>query len=105
MALLLGATAWEWQGARAAAPARAHTVTIEALRYVPSPLEVRKGDTIVWRNKDPFPHTVTTDDHMIDSGEIGAGKSWTYKANRVGEFSYVCAFHSTMKGTLIVREK
>jgi len=102
--LVLGAS-WEWHGAHAAAPPRVHTVTIESLRYIPSPIEVVKGDSVVWRNKDPFPHSVTTEDHLIDSGEIGDGKSWTYKANRVGEFSYMCTLHPSMKGKLIVREK
>ena len=36
-----------------------HEVVIQGLQYVPQVLTVRRGDVIVWTNKDPFPHTVT----------------------------------------------
>jgi len=89
-------------GAFGAPPAGVHTVIIEGLRYAPPIIEVSKGDTVVWRNKDPFPHTVTAA-RSFDSGEIPAGKSWKFKANQVGEFSYICTLHPTMKGTLVVK--
>ena len=37
-----------------------HTVTIEAVQFQPTVVEARRGDSIVWINKDPFPHTVTS---------------------------------------------
>jgi plastocyanin len=80
-----------------------HTVTIDALRYSPPTIEVNKGDTIVWRNKDPFPHTVTAQNHAFDSGQFGEGKAWKFKANQAGEFTYICTLHPTMKGVLIVK--
>lgn len=89
--------------AYAAPPTASHTVIIEALRYSPPTIEVNKGDTIVWRNKDPFPHTVTTQNRAFDSGQIAEGKSWKFKAKQSGEFTYICTLHPTMKGTLIVK--
>lgn len=86
-----------------APPTTAHTVTIEALRYSPPTIEVNKGDTVVWRNKDPFPHTVTAQNRAFDSGQIAEGKSWKFKAKQSGEFTYICTLHPTMKGTLIVK--
>lgn len=85
-----------------AAPAT-HTVTIDATAYAPQELAVNVGDTIVWVNKDPFPHTVTSPSGGFDSKSIAPGESWRYKATRKGAYPYVCTFHPTMKGTLRVR--
>ena len=40
-------------------------------------MTAKRGDTIVWVNKDPFPHTATAKG-VFDSHEIAAGKSWKY---------------------------
>jgi plastocyanin len=78
-----------------------HTVVIEAVRYDPETLTVKRGDTIVWVNKDPFPHTVTAKG-AFDSHDIAAGKSWKYTARKTGEYTYICTLHPNMKGTLKV---
>src|SRR5687768_14033228 len=39
-----------------------HKVVIENMVFSPDALEVRPGDTIVWMNKDFFPHTATAED-------------------------------------------
>lgn len=57
--------------------------------------------TVVWINKDPFPHTVTAKGDF-DSHDIAAGRSWTYTAHTSGEFNYICKLHPTMKGVLKV---
>jgi plastocyanin len=82
---------------------KTHTVTIEALKYSPPTLEVKSGDTIVWRNKDPFPHTVTAENRSFDSGEIAADHSWKFTARQPGTYPYVCTLHPTMKGSLVVK--
>lgn len=91
-------------GAAYAAPAapKTHSVTIEATRFVPEKLTVHRGDRIVWTNKDPFPHTVTGRSGGFDSRSIAPNASWRYVAGRVGTFPYVCTFHPTMTGTLVV---
>jgi plastocyanin len=99
--LCLGGALVLVSGAAVAAPAT-HTVTIEALKYDPDPITVNKGDTIVWVNKDPFPHTVTAKG-AFDSKEIPAGKSWKYVAKKAGEYSYVCTLHPNMQGKLSVK--
>ena len=65
-------------------------------------MTVKAGDTVVWVNKDPFPHTATAQG-VFDSKYIAAGKSWRFKARKAGEFPYICTLHPTMKGTLVVR--
>ncbi|MGZ5236392.1 MAG: cupredoxin domain-containing protein [Caldimonas sp.] len=78
-----------------------HQVVIQGLQYVPATLTVKRGDVVVWVNKDPFPHTVTAPGGF-DSREIAAGKSWRFTASRAGVFPYLCTLHTTMKGVLQV---
>jgi plastocyanin len=89
-------------GSFASATAATHTITIEAMAFSPETLHVKRGDTVVWVNKDPFPHTATAADRSFDSREIASGKRWSYVAKRAGVHPYVCTLHPTMKATLIV---
>lgn len=86
-----------------AAPALAarHVVIIEGMQFTPSALSVRRGDSVVWVNRDPVPHTATAAP-TFDSKSIGPGVSWTYVAGQRGRFAYLCTFHPTMKATLDV---
>jgi plastocyanin len=85
------------------AASAAHTVVMEGIAFTPNVLTVAKGDSIVWVNKDAFPHTATAQDKSFDSKEIAAGKTWRFTARKAGTFPYVCTLHPTMKGTLIVK--
>jgi plastocyanin len=80
-----------------------HTVTIEGLQFTPAMLTVHRGEQIVWVNKDPLPHTVTAAGKAFDSGTIAANASWSYIANKPGEYAYACIFHPTMKAKVTVR--
>jgi len=86
---------------RASKPAK-HTATIEAVQFQPATIEVKRGDSIVWINKDPFPHSVTSASGRFDSKQIQPGESWTYKAQQPGNVPYVCTLHPTMKAALHV---
>jgi len=86
----------------APSPSRTHTVSIEAMQFQPEVLTVSSGDTIVWINKDPVPHTATSADGGFDSKDIPAGKSWTHLVRKKGQFAYICTFHPTMKAMLRV---
>ena len=103
-AVLLAAFLCVVSGTGAAEPAKraVHTVTIEAMKYSPEHLTVHAGDTVVWINKDLFPHTVTDVSKRFDSHEIKPNASWRYVAKARGEFAYVCTLHPTMKGALVV---
>jgi plastocyanin len=88
-------------GAIGAGKPATHTVVIEGTKYEPETLTVKRGDTVVWINKDPFPHTVTAKG-VFDSHDIAASRSWKYTARKAGEFAYICTLHPNMKGTLKV---
>ncbi|VVE22277.1 Amicyanin [Pandoraea cepalis] len=79
-----------------------HTVTIDSMQYSPPTLTVKVGETVVWVNRDPFPHTVTAQTGDFDSKGIAPGESWQFKPTKKGKFPYFCRFHPTMKGTLRV---
>lgn len=79
-----------------------HTVTIEGTRFQPEVLKIKVGDTVVWVNKDFFPHTATSKAGDFDSKEIKTDASWKYTATKKGKFAYVCTLHPSMKGTLQV---
>jgi plastocyanin len=80
-----------------------HTVTIDGTQFQPADITIKAGDSVVWANHDPFPHTATANAGAFDSKEIGAGKSWTYTAQAKGDIEYVCTFHPTMKGIIRVQ--
>ncbi|HEY4318310.1 MAG TPA: cupredoxin domain-containing protein [Herbaspirillum sp.] len=83
---------------------RTVTIVIEAMKFAPATVEVRQGDTVVWRNKDPFPHTVRAQrPGGFSSPEIAAGNAWKFVAREKGVFPYICTLHATMQSTLIVK--
>jgi plastocyanin len=96
MALLLGC------GQSASRP-QSHVVEMRGFAFVPARLQLAAGDTVVWLNRDVVPHTATGDDRAWDSGSIGPGAHWQRVASDTGAHAYVCTFHPTMRGTLVVR--
>jgi plastocyanin len=96
--LVLDASAGE-----AARKPKTHTVVIEGTSFEPASLTVASGDSVVWLNKDPFPHTATSTAGGFDSQEIQPGESWRYVARKKGDFAYICTLHTTMKGMLRVK--
>lgn len=81
----------------------AHTVVIENMQFNPPTLTVRRGERIVWVNKDLFPHTVTSTAKAFDSGSIAADGSWSFTPRKAGSYPYGCTFHPTMKATITVQ--
>jgi plastocyanin len=84
-----------------AAPAAKDIVVMDGVAYQPATITVKRGATVSFVNKDPFPHTVTSAG-SFDSKDIAAGKTWKYTAKKAGRFDYICTLHPNMKGTLVV---
>lgn len=83
--------------------AKTLVVKIEATKFFPEKLEAKVGDTILWDNKDFFPHTATAVDKSFNSNSIPSMKSWSFKVQKKGTYHYKCLFHPVMSATLIVR--
>lgn len=79
-------------------------ITIEGTSFTPSELSVKLGEPVVWINKDPFPHNVTSTAGGFHSGDVGSDHRWQWRATKVGRFAYVCTLHPGMKGTLVVTQ-
>ena len=90
-------------GAGAAAKPSTHKVLIDGTRFQPDVLTVKAGDSIVWINNDPFPHTATSEAGGFDSKRLDTGESWKDLAAKKGEFEYTCTFHPSMKASLRVK--
>ena len=104
--MLVPVVSWVAGCATARAAARepkTHSVTIRGFQYAPDPVTVAVGDTVVWANADPVPHTSTAEDKGWDSGGIGQGGSWRYVAQEKGSHVYICRFHPGMRAMLAVR--
>ena len=87
---------------KAAAEQTEHVVTIENMRFSPAEISVKRGERIVWINKDLVPHTATERSAAFDSGDIPPGASWSHVVSEVGVQEYVCTYHPTMKAKLVV---
>jgi plastocyanin len=87
----------------AARPAR-HDIAIRAFAYQPASEPVHAGDTLVFVNHDPVPHTATAADGAWDTGQIPANGTRTVVVGDRGIGAYRCAFHPTMTATLTPAE-
>src|SRR5262249_6375970 len=89
--------------AAALAAGKTHAVRIEGMKFVPERLEVAAGDTVIWTNKDFLPHSVTSGEAKLESGELAPGKTFRLVAKKKGEMPYICRLHRVMKGVLVVK--
>jgi plastocyanin len=87
-------------GVLASAQARDIRVTIEGMKFNPPEVTAKRGDKIIWTNKDFFPHTVTSLDKKFDSKVIKPDKEWALSNLKPGNYNYKCRLHPVMKGSL-----
>jgi plastocyanin len=78
------------------------SVTIQNFAFNPSPLTVPVGSTVTWTNGDSTAHTTTSDNGTWDSGALSQGASFSFTFSQAGTYTYHCAIHPYMSGTIIV---
>lgn len=85
-------------------PAAPGRVQIAGFVFGPAATTVAVGTTVTWSNSDSAAHTVTGDGNVgvLDSGAIGQGATYTYTFDTPGTYTYYCAFHPVMKGSVEV---
>jgi plastocyanin len=88
----------------ASAASTAAQITIAGFAFSPSPLTVAAGTEVSATNHDSAPHTVTSDTQgLFTTQGINQGQTMTFKApTKPGTYTYNCAYHSKMHGTLVV---
>ena len=80
---------------------KTYTVEIKAMKFVPENITVKKGDTVLWINRDIMNHDVTEENTKSwTSAPIVPGASW--KKVITGDDNYYCSIHVVMKGTINV---
>jgi len=72
------------------------------LAFVPGSVSVTVGSTVVWTNRDQFPHDVTSNGGGFASDTLQAGNSFSTTFSAPGSYSYICSIHPTMTGTVVV---
>lgn len=79
-------------------------LTIQSFSFHPSALTVAPGATVTVTNLDGSDHTVTsTKAGAFSTDAVSKGKPVTFTApTAAGTYTYVCSFHASMHGTLIV---
>lgn len=81
------------------------TVTIENYAFNAPTITVAAGSTVVWKNLDDDPHTVTALDGSFDSHGLAQGDTFSYRFTKPGKYNYYCKVHPMMRGTIIVTER
>jgi len=81
-----------------------HNVSIQNFSFSSSSLTVKKGDTVVWTNKDSVPHTVTGDNGGPSSGTLSLNQTYSFTFKTAGSFPYHCSIHPSMTATVTVKE-
>lgn len=83
--------------------AKTYYVDIENFAYNEKELTIKKGDTIIWTNRDSVGHTVTSESgNELDSELLGEGESYSHTFNEAGTYDYYCKPHPYMKGRIVV---
>lgn len=96
-------------------------VTLEAIAFEPSRLEIETGTTVTWTNEDEgVAHTVTSGTPKkegipglsedkegkhdgVFNGELpDAGDTFEFTFDEPGTYRYFCAIHAPMTGTIVV---
>lgn len=109
LVLIMGTQAFS-RGVLAAAPAHHATagatvpVVIQNFAFSPATITVAPGTTIVWTQKDTVGHTVTSDTHAwTQSALLNQNDTFPVTLTKAGTYTYHCAPHPYMKGTIVVQ--
>jgi plastocyanin len=84
------------------------TVTIRNGVFSPSPVMVRVGQSVNWKNEDTIAHTAT-DPGVFDTGSIFPTSAASVNGdgalfNTVGTYNYHCTIHTNETATIVVTQ-
>lgn len=83
-------------------PSSGLTVSILSNEFRPASLNVQVGETVVWTNTSGTAHTATSDTGLWNTGLLQPGRTASHTFSQTGTFSYQCAIHSNMRGSVLV---
>ena len=78
-------------------------VVMDKMKFLSVPASVRRGDVILWENRDMFRHSATAKNGAfnVDLAPGAKGKTVVQKA---GSVAFVCKYHPGMRGVLKVSQ-
>lgn len=79
-----------------------HKIDIANFAFNKSSITIKKGDTVIWTNKDSVSHTVSGDNGGPNSAFLNQNQTYSFTFDNTGSFSYHCKPHPSMTGTVIV---
>lgn len=79
---------------------KTHQVEIIDMKFQPEQLDVNKGDTVVFTNRDMVAHDATEVNKAWFSPPLETGESWKWVADKSAD--YYCSIHVVMKGKINV---
>ena len=77
-------------------------VTIKNFAFGPQTTTVPSGTTVTWTNSDASAHTVMSDTSAFASGSLATGQTYAFTFAKAGTYTYHCAIHNYMTGTVVV---
>ncbi len=81
----------------------ATVVTITDSGFSPSNVTVTAGTAVKFVNSGSMKHTASADDNLWGTGTMNASGAFIRYFKTAGTFSYSCAYHPSMKGTITVQ--
>jgi plastocyanin len=78
-------------------------VTIEDFTFSPGNLEVERGATVTWTNRDSAQHDATARNAGWATERLSRDESDSVTFDAVGEYNYYCSIHPSMKARLVVK--
>jgi plastocyanin len=78
--------------------------------FDPNPIEINAGESVTWTNDDNEIHDVTSGNpegenmgQEFASSILSSGKSFSHTFDKPGTYEYLCSFHESMTGEVIVK--
>jgi plastocyanin len=85
----------------AAAAPQTHVVIMDKMKFGAVPTNIRKGDTILWVNRDLFRHTATAANKSFDV-DLPPKTQKSMIVRTSGSIAFICKYHPGMRGVLRV---
>lgn len=75
-----------------------HVIDQKGKTFIPHAITIAAGDTLTFKNSDPFAHNAYTDDEAneFDIGMQSPGKDASVVIKSAGVFNIECAIHPNM---------
>ncbi len=89
--------------AQTAQDGKSVTVRINGMRFEPSNITIEPGTTVTWIHNGNMPHTVSGTDGL-QSKTMYQGQRFSHTFDEAGSFDYICDFHPSMKGSVVVKD-